>query len=543
VPKKSKVYSHHLANEPSELCLHTRTQFLEVIVRLKPQVVADLWETAFPAFKLAVIRRFAKEIFNGIEDVSGYFDEQQKKHLHDPDSTYFHLLQRRLEQATGAPPYGAFAVLSEKPELKDKVNEVIRDYVAAFQEGLAVKLIQSKLTTEFGVDPIRWKFRFYADIAGRNDEQGLAAAIQKWSEKWNLNADWCRDHAVAVLREWLSHPQLSSVGLYTAAQAMQRTGWASASHEMLFASISSRISADAAVYGAQGPKPLKFRWRDQEFEREGFHRLRESQKEYRQRSLAEFELWLSDKRRPGLLEVLHSNDEEADCKIDSLHEILTRFTNALNQHIRATLQATDESAQRLAKGKTKRLLPVHIRWAVEFHVPPRKTLDEIVEFENSAEAVAGVLRDTSPKGLTREEIGLEFSDYDKTTGNDLDRALALLLERGIIYTQQEDPTSRVIAALRAEGRGDCFGPYQSVGDDERASAVIRERIEADYEKTGGVMIVRYFRVADKKIRETPDRSVVSRAAKDILILVGLEKGPGTKRTRDKSKPEFWAEGA
>lgn len=168
MPKKSKVYSLHLANEPSELCLHARTQFLEVIVRLKPQVVADLWETVFPAFKVAVIRRFANEIFDGIEDISGYFDEQQKKHLQDPDSTYFHLLQRRLEQATGAPPYGAFEALSEQPELKEKINEVIRDYVAAFQDGLAVKLIQNKLTAELGVDPVRREFRFYADYRGRH---------------------------------------------------------------------------------------------------------------------------------------------------------------------------------------------------------------------------------------------------------------------------------------------------------------------------------------------------------------------------------------
>lgn len=177
VSKKSKVYSLHLANELSELCLHARTQFLEVILRLKPQVVADLWATAFPAFKLAVIRRFAKEIFDGIEDISSYFDEQHKKHLQDRDSTYFHLLQRRLEQATGALPNGAFEVLSKQPGLKDKINEVIRNYVAAFQDGLAVKLIQNKLTTELGVDPIRREFRFYADIAGGTEDQVMAAAL------------------------------------------------------------------------------------------------------------------------------------------------------------------------------------------------------------------------------------------------------------------------------------------------------------------------------------------------------------------------------
>ena len=250
---QSKPYSFHVANEPSELCLQARTQFLESVLRLKPLVVADLWDKAFSKFKLAVIRRFAKEILDGIEDIGAHFDQQQKKYLEDQDSHYIHLLQRKLEEATGARPYGAFELLSERPALQEKINEVIQQYLAAIQNAIVVKLIQSKLTTELGEDPIKKEFRFYADIAGRDEDHTLAAVIQTWSQTWNLNADWCRDHAVAVLREWLSHRQLSSVGFYTTEQAMQRTGWTSATHELLYASIWSRASAGIAVYGIHGP--------------------------------------------------------------------------------------------------------------------------------------------------------------------------------------------------------------------------------------------------------------------------------------------------
>jgi hypothetical protein len=492
-----KPYSFHLATEPSELCLQARTQFLEFVLRLKPQVVADLWDKAFPKFKLAVIRRFAKEILDGIEDIGAYFDEQQKKYLEDQDSHYIHLLQRKLEQATGARPYGAFELLSERPALKEKINEVIQQYLAAIQNAIVVKLIQSKLTTEFGEDPIEKEFRFYADIAGRDEDQTLAAVIQTWSQTWNLNADWCRDHAVAVLREWLSHRQLSSVGFYTTEQAMQRTGWTSATHELLYASIWSRASAGIAVYGIHGPKPIEFKWDIYDFERPGFNRLRESQRAYKQKLLAEFELYLSDKRRKPLLELLNSEEERTDRKIESYYEVLKRFTKVLNSHIRETLKATDKSAGGLMKIKRKPSLSCHIRWAVEFHMPPRKTLDMIVGFEDYAVAVAGAL-DSTRKGLTREEIDRELD------------------------------------ALRAEGRDDLFAPYKSIGDEQKASAVISERIDADCQKTAGIVIVRYFCAADKRIREAPDRSVVSKAAKDILILVGLENSTGTKRTRAKS---------
>src|ERR1700682_5934146 len=187
---QSKPYSFHLADQPSELSLQARTQFLESVLRLKPQVVADLWDTAFPEFKRAVIRRFAKEILDGIEDIEAYFDEKRKKHLQDlqdRNSHHFHLLHRKLEEATGARPYSAFELLSERPELKEKVNEVIQHYLAAFENGLVVKLIQSKLTTDFGDNPIRLEFHFYAEIAHRAEDQTLATAIQEWSEKWNLN--------------------------------------------------------------------------------------------------------------------------------------------------------------------------------------------------------------------------------------------------------------------------------------------------------------------------------------------------------------------
>ncbi|HBB89523.1 MAG TPA: hypothetical protein DC047_18110 [Blastocatellia bacterium] len=252
----------------------------------------------------------------------------------------------------------------------------------------------------------------------------------------------------------------------------------------------------------------------------------------KQKLLAEFELYLSDKRRKPLLELLNSDEERIDGKLEPYYEVLKRFTKVLNWHISETLKATDKAVSGLVKINRKPSLSNHIKWAVEFHVAPIKTLDEIVEFEERAVAVAEVLRESSPKGLTREQTVGEFSHY--TNSDDVDTALALLLERAITYTQQEDPTSRVINALRAGGRDDLFAPYKRTGDEQKAWAVIRELIDADYEKTGGIVIVRYLCATDKQIRKAPDRSVVSRAVKDILTLVGLENSTGTKRTHTKS---------
>jgi hypothetical protein len=385
-----------------------------------------------------------------------------------------------------------------------------------------VNLIQRKLPSEVGEDALTARFRFYADVAERDEDKELADVIRTWSERWSVDADWCRDFAVAVLRGWLSHPQLSSVGFYTTEQALQRSVWVSTTHELVFASIGTRVNTEIAVYGMNGPSPLKFQWHEYRFERPGFNRLKESQGDYKQRSLAEFELYLSEKRRKPLIEILNADAQRTGLRIEPYYEILKRFIRTLNTHVAESLRATDELVRTLAKVKRKPSLATHVRWAVEFHVTPRKTLDEIVDFETLVVDVAEWLRDSDHNGWTREEIIQEFSHYAGDVSNHtVDQALALLLERGNIKTRHEDSTLRVIDALRAEGRGDLFAPYKSVEDERKASAVIRERIDKDYEMNGGVVIVRYHFVAGTKIRQAPDRSVISRAAKDIMSLIGF----------------------
>src|SRR5437016_1214285 len=103
---QSKALVFHVANEPSESCFQARVEFLNCVALHRPQVVSDLWEKALPEFKLAIVRHFRDEISEDVADIKEYFSAQQKKYLEDPNSHYVHLLHRRLEAATGAPPHG-----------------------------------------------------------------------------------------------------------------------------------------------------------------------------------------------------------------------------------------------------------------------------------------------------------------------------------------------------------------------------------------------------------------------------------------------------
>ncbi len=42
----------------------------------------------------------------------------------------------------------------------------------------------------------------------------LRQSLCKWSERWNLNEDWCREHALVVLRRWLFNKGLQESFLH-----------------------------------------------------------------------------------------------------------------------------------------------------------------------------------------------------------------------------------------------------------------------------------------------------------------------------------------
>jgi hypothetical protein len=147
MPNQANAYNFHLPSEPSELCLQARRQFLELVSRTKPEVISDLWVQGFPEFKRAVVRHFAKELTEGIEDINGYFADQQKQYLDDPNSNYVYLLHRKLEEATGARPYSSFEVLAERPDLKPKVDQVLQQFLVAIQNVGCTHFVRQKVKT------------------------------------------------------------------------------------------------------------------------------------------------------------------------------------------------------------------------------------------------------------------------------------------------------------------------------------------------------------------------------------------------------------
>jgi hypothetical protein len=242
--------------------------------------------------------------------------------------------------------------------------------------------------------------------------------LREWSANWNLNEDWCRDHAIAALRNELCGEDLkwSFLGHRKAFAAiwaetvtavsendledvlptfigiacnLVRTrsngalvkAWDWAASELMISALISRHSLSVEVHGGGGdPEPFEFKWPELEFVRPGFNVVRESKSRYKRRMGLEFRIYLKEQERSKLLSFL--NDETRTFSEKDLapnRGALQGFKRQLEQHVTETVEKTSTSQQYFVKTIKRPQLSKHLRWTVEYQIPPVSTLSEIAE--------------------------------------------------------------------------------------------------------------------------------------------------------------------
>ena len=268
------------------------------------------------------------------------------------------------------------------------------------------------------------EYRNWATVK-KGAHKELAVGIQGWSERWNLNADWCRDFALSVLRHWFSHPRLGFVNLHRSALSIQARGWSSGANEFLYSALRSRVNVTRALDSAYPLKSFRFGWPCHDFERDpitnlplsgvrlkpttarferpGYNILKESQNEYNRRIRAEFELFLNERRRTTLISIVNGTIEG---EIKPRAAVIKAFGKALDHHVKNVVTVTAEASRALIKTKARRELKKHVTWAVEFQVPPFKTLDEIINLESTRSSRKKKLRDTAISQRVNEILAL-----------------------------------------------------------------------------------------------------------------------------------------
>jgi len=198
----------------AESRLLARALFLGSILYLRTDVIEDLWNTVFPEFKETVLRRFHSHIFYGTSPQKYEKDSLEFLKTTNGSGDYLvHLLQRRLVPA------------------------------------------QMDLTSP---DPVRDELFCYVK-AQQYGHNTLLDRIDEWSRRWNLDAEWCRNHALTVLRAWLFNHELRWVGAFPSRLGpIQSEGWRSASSSLESNADFSRFLVGLKLEAKGSPGPLKF---------------------------------------------------------------------------------------------------------------------------------------------------------------------------------------------------------------------------------------------------------------------------------------------
>jgi hypothetical protein len=347
-------YVLQMQGDLGESRLLARALFLTSIIRLRPDVVKDLWQTVLPAFRLAVLAHFHSEIFQGI-DPEEYQKEKEKEFIEAP--------------------------------------QLCGDYL--------VDLIQRKLslrhtTLAIGDNPLRHAFFSFYRITQAEDCKHLVDEIQEWSQRWNLRAEWCRDHALAVLRAWLGHNEIRWAGVFPSRLwPVQFDGWRSAVSELednaLFSQVLVELKTEAKP---KAPKRLVFKpgKKDPAFCFEIWWNVaEESEAQFKKRVRIDFKLWLLETEATRI-RILKKDEESKPLSVKEFEKQLAPRNLAgpdgVNQFGRELRKYITKVKDWKKKTKAKhRLVEAsgephieHVRWLVLYQVPgPCLTYSEIVK--------------------------------------------------------------------------------------------------------------------------------------------------------------------
>lgn len=195
-PQEEKVKSERLGFGSFELSTDgsysqtkIRTQFIRAADRLEPGVASSLYKEAFFHFVRVVWTQFPQTIPH---PVAGLLE----------DHGFLIELDRVLTDFSASP-------------YNDKSKSIHPAFLELFipvykqNPALLINNPRGVLTREL-LRPIREftddkpnGFRDWASLLRIRAARPLWESIVNWSRRWNLDADWCRDYAVAALWGWL----------------------------------------------------------------------------------------------------------------------------------------------------------------------------------------------------------------------------------------------------------------------------------------------------------------------------------------------------
>ncbi len=322
----------------SDSIVEARAAFLSSILNLHPQVASDLWTRALVVFSFAAAKIFERDLLPEQEQtadsgrwvLSQLFLDAMRKFEADEQS-------QMNEKKALCSTFGRFRVLN-----------------AAQLEGA---------------------FPDWASLTNSEEAVIVSKSIDEWSIHWNLDSEWCRNHSLNVLREWLADEALRWAFLSPSMNPqIERRGWQRAVSGTLWQLQWSRVRDALIIF--ENLNPFEFRWRGSRFETQGWDYLKDKEADWRRRTRVRFSIWLSETEleKIGPLREGVALDEltpmEVGRRLAWRNGALSKFNNSLRDYLRrlnVTRQAA-KSRHGLVEVTEKPKLLQHIEWAVRYQV-------------------------------------------------------------------------------------------------------------------------------------------------------------------------------
>jgi hypothetical protein len=326
-------------SERSNSALEARAVFLYSVQDLRPEVVTDLWAKAFKEFTRVVAHRFRRELLG--EDAR------------DANSGSAVIARLVVEAA-------------RKVEASDDANfgdeRILALTFAAF--------------SKINLDELEAAFPTWDSLKGSKQLRGVRKTIHEWSVNWNLDADWCRDHALSVLRHWIADETLKWAVLLPGTKSqLEQKGWRGATSSRIWEVQNSRFGDALSILGGD-LKPFEFRWQGSTFDAPGWNYLREKDIDWRSRTRLRFIIWLAEKELETIRPIASETPSaeltsiEFDRALKWRYGAMKKFDRASETYLgrRRLIRKASKSRHKLVEVDRKPKLQEHIEWAVTYQV-------------------------------------------------------------------------------------------------------------------------------------------------------------------------------
>jgi hypothetical protein len=323
----------------SNSVLEARAVFLYSVLDVRPDVVTDLWAKAFMNFTRLVAHRFRSELVGT--------DSHEAQAGSD-------VLNRLLVEAV------------RKVKASDDSNLTDERILALTFAPFA----------QIDLDQLEGAFPDWDSLKGSKQMRSVRKTIKDWSVDWNLDAGWCRDHALSVLRHWVADETLKWVFLSPGTKSqLEGKGWQRATSAKIWEVQSLRFGDALSIVG-KNLKPFEFRWRGAVFGAPAWNYLKEKDTDWRSRTQLKFIVWLAEKELETIGPIASETAStdvtsmEIDRALTWRYGAMKKFDTALRSYLRSRrlMRKASKSQHKLLEVDKKPKLQEHIEWAVRYQV-------------------------------------------------------------------------------------------------------------------------------------------------------------------------------